>query len=145
MKKLLVLLISLFFGSGMLASVSAQSVQSPFFAKTVFIQKITSTKEGYIVVYLDDRLNPHTSYIPIQWFYKSTGATSDGFAKAEILYGNGPQFPYMQIFWKDGKFHHLRIFAERNLNSPSWGILSDTADTSGLFHPNQEIDFKFER
>ena len=143
MKKLLVLLISLFFGSGMLASVSAQAVQSPFFAKTVFIQKITSSKEGYIVVYLDDRMDPHTIYVPMEWFYKSTGATSDGYVKAELFYGTGAQYPYMQIFWKDGKFHHLRIFADQNLNDPSWGILSDTADLSGLFHPNQDINFQF--
>jgi hypothetical protein len=141
MKKLMIFFTAVFLSFEGTGSVFAES---PFFAKTVFIAQITSTQQGYKIVYLDDRGQPETVYLPIQWFYKETGATSDGFVKAEIIYGRGPQFPYMQIYFKKGVFDHLLIFADADYSNPSWGVLPDNIDISSNFHPDSPPDFKFD-
>lgn len=142
MKKFIILLVLAFFA---VTSVAAAN-ESPYYAKSVFITKIVSHQKGYKITYLDNKHDPIVVYVPMDWFYKQgNGVTDDGFVKAEMIYGIGPQFPYMTIFWKNGKFHHLRIFANSDYNDPSWGVLEPTDNVEGHVDGTKDIPFVFMR
>ena len=118
MKKLLVLLALALFVGGLAA---AETIESPMYAKTVPIYKITSHELGYKVTYFTDLGDLKTIYIPIEWFYQvGQYRNADGFVKAEMYKGAGGAYPYLQIFWKDGKFHHFRLFVVKDYNDKSW-------------------------
>lgn len=141
MKKLLALLVFALFVTGMVSA-----TDSPYYAKTVFIQKITSHEKGYRVAYYNAHGDLETIYVPIEWFYKNSNyLTDDGFVKAEIVRGVGPSYPYMQIFWKDGKFHHLRLFVRDSYADRSWGVVRENEEASlgAKFDPAKPVDLQF--
>lgn len=141
MKKLFILaLLAVFMGSG--AQLFAK--ESEFFAKTIYVNKVTAHQKGYRVSYWLANNTLHTIYIPIQWFDKlSPYNNDDGFTKAEFVYGVGEAYPFMQVFWKSGKFHHIRLFVNKDYHNPSWGVLGDHDDIGKFFDPNGTIEFKF--
>jgi hypothetical protein len=141
MKRLFVLLAFVLFVAG-----GVSAIESPMYAKAVFIQKITSHEKGYRVTYYTAHGDLKTVYIPLDWFYPTSQyKTSDGFVKAELYRGRGPSYPYMEIFWKDGKFHHVRLFVVSDYNDRSWGILKPGEDAAlaDKFDPAGSIDFQF--
>jgi len=139
MKKLLVLLVLFVLGS-----VGVVSAESSVYAKAVSIAKITSHEKGYKVTYYTDFGDLKTVYIPIEWFYKTSGfLTTDGFTKAELVRGKGPVYPYMEIFWKDGQFHHVRLYVVADYSDRSWGIVQDASAMAAKFDPNKPLDLQF--
>jgi len=143
MKKLLALLVLALFTAGFSA---AQSVESPMYAKSLPIQKITSHEKGYRVTYYTAHGDLKTLYIPLEWFYQvSDYKTADGFVKAEIVRGSGPAYPFIQFFWKDGKFHHLRLYVVKNYADRTWGVVKDgeSAALGAKFDPTKALDLQF--
>lgn len=139
MKKLLAILIFALVSAGF-----ASAAESPMYAKVVPIQKVTSHEKGYKVTYFTGHYDVKAIYVPMEWLYQIADyKTSDGFIKAEIVRGNGPTYPYMQIFWKDGKFHHLRLFVMDNYNHRSWGIVDPAENLGAKFDPTKVPDFQF--
>lgn len=126
-----------------LSSITAESVTSPFFSKSLSVSRIYSHQKGYKVLYRIDKALAHPIYIPIEWFSPNSPKTDDGFTKAEFVYGYGPAYPYMTLFWRDGKFHHLRLFVNANYNDYSWGVIKPGDDFSGKFDINAEPDLRF--
>jgi len=140
MKKLLALLVFALFFVGMV------SAESTMYAKAVTIQKITSHEKGYRVTYFTSHGDLKTIYIPLEWFYQvGDYKTEDGFVKAEMYRGNGASYPYMEIFWKDGKFHHFRLFVRANYDDRSWGVvkLGEADSLAAKFDPAKPIDLQF--
>lgn len=139
MKKLLAVLIFATLGTGFVAA-----NESPYFAKVVPIQKVVSHEKGYKVSYYTASYGIHTIYVPIEWFYQiGDYKTDDGFIKAEVVKGKGPTFPNMQIFWKNGKFHHLRLFLIDNYNDRMWGVVNPAENLGSKFDPAKLPDFQF--
>ena len=139
MKKLLALLVFALMVTGM-----AAAAESPLYAKVVSIDKIYSDQKGYKITYYNIHGDLETIYVPLDWFYKlSPYLTEEGFVKAEIIRGFGDSYPYLQIFWKNGKFHHLRIFAVDNYSDRSWGVPDDRDNLAPHFDPTKAPDFKF--
>lgn len=131
MKKLLAASVFALFVLGL-----ASAADSPLYAKVVPIQKITSHQKGYKVNYFTSHTELKTIYVPIEWFYPTSNfKTPDGFLRAELVRGMGPAYPYLQIFWKDGAFHHLRLFVHKDFQNPSWGVLDPAADFGAQFDP----------
>jgi hypothetical protein len=142
MKKILGLLVFSLFMTGIVSAGNLADI----YAKVVTISKIVSHQKGYKVTYYTDQGDLHTIYVPIEWFYQfGNYKTADGFIKAEIVKGNGPLYPYMQIFWENGKFHHLRLFVFERYSHRSWGVVKDSeeAQMALMFDPNKDPDFVF--
>jgi len=141
MKKLLALLVFATFVVGL-----ALANESPMYAKAVPIQKITAHEKGYRVTYFTGHGDLKTIYVPLEWFYQAGDyKTAEGYVKAEMYRGNGPSYPYMEIFWKDGKFHHLRLFVRASYADSSWGVVKD-GEGPGLgakFDPTKPLDLQF--
>ncbi len=143
---LLLTLVSLgVFGQDAPATRRPQRTESPYYSKTVFINRIISTQQGYRVQYWNSRLQPIVAYIPIEWFSRSNPdiRTEDGNSKAELLLGDDAAYPYMTIYWKDGKFHHVRLYVRRDYGDPSWGVLPGGVSIADQFDPTKDPEFKF--
>ena len=42
----------------------------------------------------------------------------------------------MTVFWKDGKFSHVRLYLQRNLHDISYGFMNPSVD------PTQDFDIE---
>ncbi len=139
MKKLLAILIFAFFAAGL-----AAAAESPLYAKAVPVQKVTSHEKGYKVTYFMSSGSLKTVYLPLEWFYQiGDYKTDDGFLKAEIVRGAGDAYPFLQIFWKDGKFHHLRLFVVDDYNDRMWGVVNPAENLGAKFDPAKNPEFVF--
>ncbi len=74
-------------------------------------------------------------YLPHRWFAKSGG-------KAEIVFGEGPSYPYFSVFYLDGKFDFIRLYVIEDVRDLSWGILKKTEATNAAFGADTlQIDY----
>ncbi|MBN1647155.1 MAG: hypothetical protein JW874_03885 [Spirochaetales bacterium] len=96
------------------------------YAKTKMISKIYIHKDGYKILYQKSDMNFATFYIPMSWF---GGADS----KAEIFMENDRSYPYFSVFYRNGEFDHIRIYAKKDLNDETWGSLDTRYDFSKQF------------
>lgn len=107
---------------------AGQATQSDvkYFVKTIPINKVYATKYGYVIAYADSQLKYEELYLPMSWFNTAGG-------KGQIFLGNEKSYPYMNIFWTDGKFDHIALFLIPNHSDPSWGLFNETADLESRF------------
>jgi hypothetical protein len=102
---------------------------------TVYIQTIYPHSQGYKVIYNRSDLYPGEVYLPGRWF---TNAASRG----EILYTSHPSAPYMTVFYENGEFSHVRLYAQENRTHRSWGALRSGQDLSEEFSTETlQIDY----
>jgi hypothetical protein len=139
MKKLLAALVFALFVAALVPA-----AESPMYAKVFPIVKITSHEKGYRVAYLTGHGDLKTVYIALEWFYPvSEYKTADGFVRAELVRGMGPAYPYLQVFWKDGQFHHLRLFVVQSYSDRTWGVVHVGEDFSAKFDPAKPLDLQY--
>ncbi len=98
------------------------------------VVKVFQHSLGFRVVYRVGQAEFADAYIPIEWF-KAGG-------KAELIRSNDPSHPYMVIYYREGKFSHVRLFVKDFPKDPSWGILESGPDVASKFKV-EEIVPKF--
>jgi hypothetical protein len=133
MKRTVLLVVLSFLLLG-IASVSAQSQDPEIYVKTVGIMKILNHALGYKVLYLKSSMEVGEFYVPHSWF-KAGG-------KAELILGSGRAYPYFSIFYRDGKFDHIKIYAADNIQHLSWGRLKARVGDSSKFEV-ETLDLEF--
>ena len=94
----------------------AEVTSSEYYPKTMAINRIYPHELGYRVDYIKANRTVGTFYAPNEWFKKAAGY-------AEIVYGEGAQYPYATFYYKDGKISHFRLYLVSNYNDVSWGVL----------------------
>lgn len=120
------------------------SADSPLYIKSLPLTKITATAKGYKVVYATEGGDLRVMYLPMQWFYPSGGyVTDDGYTKAELFLGRDTSYPFVQFYWKNGTFHHVRVYAIADKTDSTWGLSDPSKDLAGLFDPAKPLDLKF--
>lgn len=92
---------------------------SDFYVLQVPIEKIYSTPKGYLIEYRKNGLRMNSILLPIEWFTR-TAATTEALKGEMVRLINGKFFPYMTIYYKDGKTDHVRVFI-RDVNHRTWG------------------------
>ena len=70
--------------------------ESEFYPVRVEVLKVYSHAEGYKVVYQKGRADFAEVYIPVAWFVPG--------GKADMIAANGPSYPYMVVYFKNGTF-----------------------------------------
>ncbi len=133
MKRTIVLVVLIFLLLGVLA-VTAQDQNPKIYVKTVSIMKILNHSLGYKILYLKSSMDVGEFYVPHSWF-KAGG-------KAALVLGNTPAFPYFSVFYQDGKFDHIKIYAHDNIQHLSWGRLKTQAGDSSKFEV-ETLDLEF--
>ena len=133
MKRSIILVALIFIVLGVFVA-NAQEQDPKLYVKTVGIMKILNHALGYKVLYLKSSMEVGEFYVPHTWF-KAGG-------KAALVLGNGPAFPYFSIFYRDGEFNHIKIYAAENIQHLSWGRLKRQAGDSSKFEV-ETLDLEF--
>jgi len=114
----------------------AQAYPKDAYYKVVPIIKIWSHQLGYKLQFWSSKSTVYDIYVPISWFNKGTES------KADIYYGNDKQYPYFVIFWVDGKFDHIAIYALNDYHSLTWDVLESANDLTSQFNV-QDVPLNF--
>ena len=117
-RAMIVIALITFFACALVADTSA------FYPVRIDVVKVFSHADGFRVVYRKGSADVAAVYLPARWFVPG--------GKAELVRDNDPSFPYMSIFYKNGKFDHLRLYVLSNSKDDTWGVLSP-ADGAGKF------------
>jgi hypothetical protein len=117
------------------------AAESELYARTILIEKVYPHKLGYKIMYTTGKLDYTMTYIPHKWFSHSS-TKGDSLAKGEVLWGNDSSYPYMIVFWKGGKFSHVRLFLKSNFQDISYGTLDPSQNLEEKFNI-EEISLEF--
>jgi hypothetical protein len=124
MKRATLVLVLVFLVGGIMA-VSAQEQEPKIYVKTVPIMSILNHALGYKVLYLKSSMDVGEFYVPHTWF-KAGG-------KAELVLGTSRAYPYFSVYYRDGKFDHIKLYAHENIGHLSWGRLKRQEGDSSKF------------
>ncbi len=119
---------------------STWSAESDFYVKAVTIHKVYHHQKGFVVLYEKQNLDLHRVFIPYDWF--NIPQEQDGRWKAEVFYGEKPEYPYMNIYWDRQGFSHLRLYLKTKKTDPSWGSLKNPNSYDNSFDI-ESPDFSF--
>jgi hypothetical protein len=86
------------------------------YVASVPIRQIYEHPRGYRVIYFRSDIYPDEVFVPINWF-------SDVGGRASIQYSVHPSVPYMEVYYENGEFDHVRIHAHSYRGHRSWGQL----------------------
>lgn len=113
----------------------SQVPQKDVFVKTAQIIKIYAHVLGYKILYRKSDLTLGEFYVPRSWF-------RDSAAKGELVWGRSAAYPYFSIFWINGEFDHIRIYAVEDIHSYTWGVLEGGAEMAEFF-AIEDLDIEF--
>ncbi len=129
-KKTLILLFTLTLLIASIAPLSAQNNAddgtSAYYVRNMVISQVALGDFGYRVTYRNGRGRLHYAYIPHDWFRSAAG-------KAEQIDTWTKAAPFMQVYYRDGAFSHVRLFLIPTYDHVSWTVLNDEEDTEANF------------
>ncbi len=96
------------------------------YVRTVPLERVYTHSGGYKIVYSTSRLETAENYLPARWFEQAAGI-------GEIVYTDRRAAPFMQVYYYDGEFSHIRLFVRRNTAHPSWGLLPNRPEERERF------------
>ena len=115
---------------------SAAANPQQAYNKIVPLLKVWTHSLGYMLQFFNSHSQVGEIYVPYTWFNQGVNS------KADIVYGTDPTYPYASIFWVDGKFDHITIYAYSDFSALSWGILEEVTDRTAKFNV-QEVPKDF--
>ena len=117
------------------ASGSAAFAQdSDYYYLNVNVVKVYPTKLGFLLVYRVGSMTAKELYLPNEWFQVSMDASGKPVpAQAEIVYARDPGYPYKTVYYKAGKYSHLRLYLQVDRGHPSYGLLPADAKVDDKF------------
>lgn len=88
---------------------------SAYYYVNVPLEKVYRTGLGYMILYRKGANELGQAYLPVKWFEKSAG-------KGELIrMEGGKQWPYLSIYYKEGKVDHVRLFVRTEFATPVLG------------------------
>lgn len=129
-----ILLLTLILSSTVLLSAAPES---KFYVKHVRVVAVYPHRLGIKVEYVSNTMKRLEKYLPNSWFEKT-----DSEYKSQIIYGTDITYPYMEIYYSNGKFSHVKLYVIKNYNDMSWGSFGnpnlfdkyfENADTTFLY------------
>jgi hypothetical protein len=109
------------------------AADSAFYPVRVDVVKVFSHGDGFKVMYRKGTADVGVVYIPARWFVPG--------GKAEIVRANDSSFPYMTVFYKDGKFDHLRLYVLADQKDLTWGVLPPDEGAGKFSSDDFKIDY----
>jgi hypothetical protein len=107
------------------------------YAITVSLERVYPYRKGYVVKYTRGLGKTSDAYLPIEWF---EGAGKKG----DLIYmGSGTDWPHMTVFYKDGKFSHVRLYVRKERGHESWGDVPFNVNIDDRFEGVEEITLQF--
>jgi len=111
---------------------------SELYYVNVPIEKVYAYRKGYVVLFRKGVNSLGRAYIPYEWFRASE-------KKAELIQlGDGPAWPCMSIFYKEGSFHAVRLYVAKRTSHMTWGVLPSTTNLDDRFENVESIDLGYD-
>jgi hypothetical protein len=110
------------------AAAVAQDTGRDVYVKTVPIARVYPHALGYRILYFKSNLEYTEMYVPAQWF------SFAGTSRANVIWGNSAEYPYLTIYYKDGKFDRILLYLHSNMHDVSWGSLPPGIDLTRQFN-----------
>ena len=110
------------------AAFAQQDAGKDVYVKSVRIARVYPHGLGYRILYFKSTLEYAEMYVPTVWF------SFGGGGKANVIWGESPEFPYMAIYWADGKFDRILLYLHSNMHDVTWGTLPPGMDLSSQFN-----------
>ncbi|MDR1933204.1 MAG: hypothetical protein LBQ57_10340 [Spirochaetales bacterium] len=118
----------------------AAADESQFYARSFLIDRVYPHQAGYKVLYITSKMSYATTYLPHKWFSQS--ASKGGVqAKGELSWGNDPSYPYMVVFWKEGKFSHVRLYLKKDMYDVSYGVINPDQDPAKFDVEEPDLEY----
>lgn len=136
MRKLIFVFLILVFISPVFAQNESRYNTSDMYVINVSVDKIYPSGRGYLIQYRTG-LGLSTVGIPNEWFSSAGG-------KAELVHlPRGRSWPSMSVFYRDGEFSHVRVYAHREKSHQTWGNIPQSADVSRFFSDSEDFKLRF--
>ncbi|GHU04300.1 hypothetical protein FACS1894147_09300 [Spirochaetia bacterium] len=115
--------------------------KSKYFYVNVPIMKIFTYRKGYVVEYQKGAAQRARVYLPNEWFAVPTGPIAERVpAKGEyISLRPGTAWPYLTVYYENGEFSHVRVYARRDLHHETWGTIPQNVDLDQYFENVTDI------
>ena len=135
MKKLIVTIVLLSIcaaGLPVFAQNISEDNQSEYYYVNIPVEMVYLYRAGYVIRYRKTDKKLATLYIPHEWFTAAAG-------KGELIsLPQGNEWPSLTVFYKDGKFSHVRLYVHRSSGHSTWGVLP-----MGIIPMHVNIDDRF--
>jgi len=105
-----------------------QSAERKVYVKTVPIAKVYPHALGYRILYFKSTLEYGEMYVPGSWF------KFDGAGRGAVVWGNTQEYPYLAIYYADGKFDRIVLYLHENMKHITWGSLPPGIDLAAQFN-----------
>jgi hypothetical protein len=105
-----------------------QNAEQDVYVKSVHIARVYPHLLGYRILYFTSAMQYAEMYVPSTWF------SFGGGGKANVIWGASSEFPYMTIYWADGKFDRILLYLHSNMHDASWGSLPPGIDLTAQFN-----------
>jgi hypothetical protein len=142
MKKFLAILILITVFGGVMSVIAQQNTQgsnneSEYYYVTVPLEKIYPYRRGYVVAYRKGVNQLARAYLPIEWFTDAAG-------KGELIYiAPGTSWPYLTVYYKNGEFSHIRLYARRDRGHSTWGNIPMNVNIDERFENVEDLKLEF--
>lgn len=111
----------------------AQEAQEPddneaeLFVHTVYLNQVFRHRLGFKVTYTAANLDFMQVYLPASWFTQAAG-------KGELVNTRSHSAPYMEVYYRNGEFSHVRLYVPQNPFHVTWGRLEDEPNVEEKFN-----------
>ncbi|MDR2344169.1 MAG: hypothetical protein LBD86_06545 [Spirochaetaceae bacterium] len=113
------------------------SGKSPFGVVNTSIEKIYSHSKGYVVEYRKHGMGTDRLYLPIEWFKWKPNMESP--PKGELIrIKTGNVWPFLAVYYKDGKTDHVRLYVRDNSHQ-TWGTILNGVNLDDKFDGVEEV------
>ena len=110
------------------AAFAQQTTAKDVYVKTVRIARVYAHGLGYRILYFKSTMEYAEMYVPTTWFSFSGGG------RANVIWGESDEFPYMAIYWVNGKFDRIVLYLHSNMHDVTWGTLPPGIDLTSQFN-----------
>jgi hypothetical protein len=104
-----------------------------FFCITIPAAKIYSYARGYVFTYRKNSAETGRIYLPYEWFQKTVATNTVQPKGTAILLRKGGVWPYLTIFYRNGEFSHIKLYARPESQHTSWGALPSGVNLEAEF------------
>jgi hypothetical protein len=121
---------------------AANGSDSDLYVVQVPIERIYPHPKGFVVEY---RKSPHANkrvFIPITWFDRAV-TPSEPLKGELLLMGPGTVWPHMTLYYKDGKFDHVRLYVRSEIGHSTWAHIKPYTSYDSLFDGVEELKLEF--
>jgi hypothetical protein len=110
--------------------------QGEIYYKNISLERIFPYRTGYVVQYRRG-FRLVNAYLPMEWFSNSAG-------KGEVIaLPQGPSWPSMSVYYRDGEFSHVRLYVHRSPSHKTWGVIPQNVNIDDRFENVKEPDIKY--